>query len=272
MSFVSRCSLHHLMPKTSSVSYHRAMATASALFTKRPSMRMMQGGLPQTMREVSPKKLAFISCSRRNVFTSDIPAPLPLVCSLAPDFTAKTVFPGDSVESLTLSSFRSKKYVCLFFWPMDFTFVCPSEILAFQHALEEFEKRNVQVLGVSTDSIHTHLAWRRTPLSQGGIGAVDFPMISDHTKSISMAYRILHNDAIALRGLFLIDKEGIIRHSLVNDLPLGRSVQETLRLVDALQHTEKYGEVCPANWQKGEKAMEATLKSVSSYLGMKEGA
>jgi peroxiredoxin (alkyl hydroperoxide reductase subunit C) len=188
-----------------------------------------------------------------------------LVTKEAPDFTAQAVMPDNSFAELTLSSYRGK-YVVLFFYPLDFTFVCPSEIIAFDKAVEKFEAKNTQVIGVSVDSHFTHLAWKNTAPDQGGIGQVKYPLVADLSKQISKEYGVLFGDEVALRGLFLIDKEGIIRHGLVNDLPLGRNVDEALRLVDALQFTEEHGEVCPANWREGEDAMKPTADGVAEYL------
>jgi peroxiredoxin (alkyl hydroperoxide reductase subunit C) len=188
-----------------------------------------------------------------------------LVTQNAPDFTAKAVMPNNAIEDFTLSSLKGK-YVILFFYPLDFTFVCPSEIIAFDKKLEEFKKRNTEVVGVSIDSEYSHYAWKETPRNKGGIGNVQFPLIADLTKSISRDYGILLNDSVALRGLFLIDKEGIVRHCVINDLPLGRNVDEAIRMLDALQFTEQYGEVCPANWKQGEEAMKPTAEGVADYL------
>jgi peroxiredoxin (alkyl hydroperoxide reductase subunit C) len=188
-----------------------------------------------------------------------------LVTKEAPDFTAQAVMPDNSFAELTLSSYRGK-YVVLFFYPLDFTFVCPSEIIAFDKAVEKFEAKNTQVIGVSVDSHFTHLAWKNTSPDQGGIGQVKYPLVADLSKQISKEYGVLFGDEVALRGLFLIDKEGVIRHGLVNDLPLGRNVDEALRLVDALQFTEEHGEVCPANWREGEDAMKPTAEGVAEYL------
>ena len=188
-----------------------------------------------------------------------------LVTKEAPDFTAQAVLENDAIEELSLSSYRGK-YVVLFFYPLDFTFVCPSEILAFNREVEEFRKRNAELIGVSVDSQYTHFAWRNTAVENGGIGSIHFPLVADLDKSISDAYGVLLPDGISLRGVFLIDKEGIVRHQLVNDLPLGRSVEEVIRLLDALQFTEKYGEVCPANWKPGEEAMKPTAEGVAEYL------
>jgi peroxiredoxin (alkyl hydroperoxide reductase subunit C) len=188
-----------------------------------------------------------------------------LVTKEAPDFTAQAVLPDNSFAELTLSSYRGK-YVVLFFYPLDFTFVCPSEIIAFDKAVEKFEQKNTQVIGVSVDSHFTHLAWKNTPRDQGGIGQVRYPLVADLSKKISKDYGVLTGEEVALRGLFLIDKDGVVRHALVNDLPLGRSVDEALRLVDALQFTEEHGEVCPANWREGEDAMKPTADGVAAYL------
>lgn len=188
-----------------------------------------------------------------------------LVTKEAPDFTAQAVMPDNSFAELSLSSYRGK-YVVLFFYPLDFTFVCPSEIIAFDKAVEKFEAKNTQVIGVSVDSHFTHLAWKNTEPGQGGIGQVKYPLVSDLSKKISRDYGVLFGEEVALRGLFLIDKEGIIRHGLVNDLPLGRNVDEALRMVDALQFTEEHGEVCPANWREGEDAMKPSAEGVAEYL------
>ena len=188
-----------------------------------------------------------------------------LVTKQAPDFTAQAVLPDNSFADLTLSSYRGK-YVVLFFYPLDFTFVCPSEIIAFDKAVEQFEAKNAQVLGVSVDSHFTHLAWKNTPPDQGGIGQVKYPLVADLSKKIAKKYGVLFGKEVALRGLFLIDTEGVVRHALVNDLPLGRSVDEALRILDALQFHEEHGEVCPANWRQGEEAMKPTAEGVAKYL------
>jgi peroxiredoxin (alkyl hydroperoxide reductase subunit C) len=193
-----------------------------------------------------------------------------LVTKEAPDFTAKAVMPDNSFADLKLSSYRGK-YVVLFFYPLDFTFVCPSEIIAFDKELAKFAAKNAAVIGVSVDSHFTHLAWKNTPRDQGGIGQVQYPLVADLSKSISGQYGVLFGGEVALRGLFLIDKEGIVRHSLVNDLPLGRSVDEALRVLDALQYTEKHGEVCPANWREGEEAMKPSAEGVATYLAKHAG-
>jgi peroxiredoxin (alkyl hydroperoxide reductase subunit C) len=189
-----------------------------------------------------------------------------LVTQQAPDFTAQAVTPSNGFEELTLSSFRGK-YVVLFFYPLDFTFVCPSEIVAFDSKLEEFTKRGCEVISVSVDSQFTHLAWKSTPRTEGGLGQVRFPMVADLDKSIARSYGVLlESPGVALRGLFLIDKDGVVRHEVINDLPLGRNVDEALRVLDALQFTEEHGEVCPANWRPGEDAMQPTAEGVASYL------
>ncbi|MCK4839172.1 MAG: peroxiredoxin [Desulfobulbaceae bacterium] len=188
-----------------------------------------------------------------------------LVTKKAPEFTAQAVMPNNAIEELSLASYKGK-YVLMFFYPLDFTFVCPSEILAFNRALGEFKKRDCEILGVSVDSQFSHYAWKETPVQKGGIGNIQFPLIADLDKSISEAYDVLLPDGISLRGLFLIDKEGVVRHQLVNDLPLGRNVDEAIRILDALQFTEKYGEVCPANWKPGEEAMKPTAAGVAEYL------
>ena len=192
--------------------------------------------------------------------------PFPLVSTEAPEFTATAVMPDNSFKNdFKLSDLRGK-YVMMFFYPLDFTFVCPSEIIAFDKKLEEFKSRNVEVVGVSTDSHFSHWAWKNTEVNNGGIGNVQFPLVADFTKVISQDYGLLLEGGMALRGLFLIDKEGIIRHAVVNDLSLGRSVDEAIRMLDALQFTEEHGEVCPANWREGEDAMKPTAEGVAAYL------
>ena len=188
-----------------------------------------------------------------------------LVTKQAPAFEAEAVMPNNNIETVSLSSYRGK-YVVVFFYPLDFTFVCPSEILAFNRQVEDFKAKDCELLGISVDSVWTHLAWKNTPVDQGGIGAVQFPLISDLSKSISTDYGVLLEDGVALRGLFLVDKEGVVRHQLVNDLPLGRNVDEALRVIDALQFHETHGEVCPANWRPGDDAMKPTPEGVADYL------
>lgn len=189
-----------------------------------------------------------------------------LVTQQAPDFTADAVMPDNSFGQITLSSLRGK-YVLLFFYPLDFTFVCPSEIIAFNRKLDEFKKKNCEVIGVSVDSKFTHFAWKGTPVENGGIGNIQYPLVSDLNKNIARSYGILFNDAVALRGLFLVDTKGVIRHAVINDLPLGRSVDEALRMLDALQFVETHGDqVCPANWREGDDAMKPTADGVAEYL------
>ena len=204
-----------------------------------------------------------------------------LVGKKAPSFKANAVVNGnDIVKDFSLDQFLEKKYVLFFFYPLDFTFVCPTEILAFQEKLAEFEKRNVAVVGCSVDSEFSHWAWLNTEKKNGGIKGVKFPLVSDLTKTIAENYGVLAGEyevneegessfvgePVAYRGLFLIDKKGVVRHQLVNDLPLGRNVDEAIRMVDALAHFEEYGEVCPANWKEGEEAMKASAEGVASYL------
>lgn len=190
-----------------------------------------------------------------------------LVGKKAPEFTAAAVMADGSInESFSLADYKGK-YVVLFFYPLDFTFVCPSELIAFDHRIAEFEKRGVQVIGCSIDSQFTHLAWRNTPVNDGGIGEVKYPLVADVKHSICQDYDVEFADAgVAFRGSFLIDKDGVVRHQVVNDLPLGRNVDEMLRMVDALQFTEEHGEVCPAGWKDGDKGMVPTGEGVASYL------
>ena len=188
-----------------------------------------------------------------------------LVTEQAPDFTANAVMPDNSFGQITLSSFKGK-YVVLFFYPLDFTFVCPSEILAFNKKLDAFKSKNCEVIGVSVDSRFTHLAWKNTKVEDGGIGNIQYPLVEDLNKEIAKSYGILFGGSVALRGLFLIDPTGKVRHCVINDLPLGRSVDEALRMVDAVQFSDTHGEVCPANWKEGEEAMKPTAEGVASYL------
>jgi len=189
-----------------------------------------------------------------------------LVTKKAPDFTATAVMPNNSFkEDFKLSDYEGK-YVVLFFYPLDFTFVCPSEIIAFDKKIKAFKQRDAEVIGVSVDSHFTHLAWKNTEVNKGGIGDVQFPLVSDLSKKISEEYGVLFDESIALRGLFLIDKDGIVRHCVINDLPLGRNIDEALRMVDALQFFEKNGEVCPANWKDGEEGMTPSAAGVAEYL------
>jgi peroxiredoxin (alkyl hydroperoxide reductase subunit C) len=189
-----------------------------------------------------------------------------LVAKQAPDFTAPAVLPdGTITESFKLSALRGK-YVVLFFWPLDFTFVCPSEIIAHDHRLQQFKDLGVEVVGVSIDSQFTHHAWRNTPVDQGGIGPVQFPIVADIKHEITQAYGVEHPAGVALRASFLIDRNGIVQHQVVNNLPLGRDVDEMLRVVEALQFTEEHGEVCPAGWRKGKSGMKANPAGVAEYL------
>ena len=191
-----------------------------------------------------------------------------LVGKKAPEFVANAVVNGEIQNEFSLEQYLGKKYVLLFFYPKDFTFVCPTELIGFQNALGEFEKRNTAVVGCSTDSEFCHWAWANTPKEQGGIQGVTYPLVADINKSVAASYDVLAEDGdrVAYRGLFLIDKEGIIRHMLVNDMPLGRSIDEAIRIVDALQHFEQFGEVCPMGWHKGAEAMKPSHEGVADYL------
>jgi len=184
----------------------------------------------------------------------------------APQFVAKAAQKDQILENFSLNDFLGK-YVVFFFYPLDFTFVCPTELHAFEEKLGEFEKRNAQVVGCSVDSWFSHLAWLETPKAKGGIEGVTYPIVSDLTKEISKEFDVLKEDeGIAYRGLFLIDKQGIVRHMIVNDLPLGRSIDEAIRMLDALQFFEANGEVCPANWSQGEKSMAPTQDGLQQYF------
>ena len=185
------------------------------------------------------------------------------VSSPAPDFTADAYVNGE-FKQITLSQFKGKKVV-LFFYPLDFTFVCPTEILAFVDSMDEFKKRNTEVIGVSVDSKFTHMAWANTPREDGGIKGVNYPLVSDLNKQIARDYGVLLEESVALRGLFLINKDGILKHSTINHLDLGRSIDEVLRLLDAVDYTEQHGEVCPANWKKGAQAMKPTAEGLKEY-------
>lgn len=196
-----------------------------------------------------------------------------LVGKTAPDFTAPAVMGDNSFnENFRLSEFARGKYAVLFFWPLDFTFVCPSEIIAFDHRWDEFQKRNCEVIGVSVDSHFTHLAWKNTPVDKGGVGKLRFPMVADLTQSIARDYDVLTTGGVALRGTFLIDRDMVVRHQVINDLPLGRNIDEAIRMVDALQFTEEHGEVCPAGWQQGKPGMKANPEGVADYLSQHAGA
>jgi peroxiredoxin (alkyl hydroperoxide reductase subunit C) len=190
-----------------------------------------------------------------------------LVGKQAPDFTAPAVLGnGEIVDSFTLSEAAKGKKAVVFFYPLDFTFVCPSELLAFDHRIEEFKKRNVEVIGVSIDSHFSHNAWRNTAVNDGGIGAVNYTLVADMTHSICQSYDVESEGGVAFRGSFLIDEDGLVRHQVVNDLPLGRNVDEMLRMVDALAFHQENGEVCPAGWNEGDKGMVASPEGVASYL------
>ncbi|MDP7008924.1 MAG: peroxiredoxin [Phycisphaerales bacterium] len=188
-----------------------------------------------------------------------------LVNQEAPLFSAQAVMPNGAIQELSLDQFRGQ-YVVLFFWPLDFTFVCPTEIIAHEKRVDEFKDRNVQLIGCSIDSQFTHAAWRNTSFENGGIGEVRFPMVADVKHQIATDYGILHDAGVALRASFLIDKNGIVQHQVVNNLPLGRNVDEMLRMVDALQFTEEHGEVCPAGWNKGDDGMKPNADGVADYL------
>jgi peroxiredoxin (alkyl hydroperoxide reductase subunit C) len=188
-----------------------------------------------------------------------------LVTKPAPDFKAQAVMPNGLFNEITLADYKGK-YVMLFFYPLDFTFVCPTEIIAFSDAVDQFAERGVQLLSCSIDSHFTHLAWRNVPRDKGGLGDIQYPMLADLDKTIAQDYGVLLEGGIALRGLFLIDKEGVVRHQVVNDLPLGRSVDEALRMVDALQFFEKNGEVCPANWKQGDLTIKPDPSGSQEYF------
>jgi len=190
-----------------------------------------------------------------------------LVGKPAPDFTAPAVLDDNTmVENFNFAEYIKGKEAVLFFYPLDFTFVCPSEIIAFDKRLSDFKARGVELISVSVDSHFTHLAWKNMPVNSGGIGQVGFTMVADIKHEITQSYGVEHADGVAFRASFLIDKSGVVRHQVVNDLPLGRNVDEMLRMVDALQFTEEHGEVCPAGWQKGQVAMRPTAEGVAEYL------
>lgn len=190
-----------------------------------------------------------------------------LVCKHAVDFNAKAILSdGTTSENFNLKEHLQGKYAVIFFYPLDFTFVCPTEIIAFDNRIEQFTELNTEVIGISVDSHFSHNAWRNTPRDKGGIGAVKFPLVSDISKSISKDYGVLLDESIALRGTFVIDRDFIVRHQTVNDLPLGRSVDETIRIVKELQYTEKHGEVCPAGWNEGKEGMKPDAEGVANYL------
>ncbi len=190
-----------------------------------------------------------------------------LVGKMAPDFTAAAVMSNNEInDNFNLHNHIKGKIGLLFFYPLDFTFVCPSEIISFANHLKDFKERGAEVIAVSVDSKYTHLAWKNTEVKKGGIGEIQFPLVSDLTKSIARDYDVLFDEAVALRGTFLIDQQGIVRHQLINDLPLGRNVEEAIRMIDALKFFQENGEVCPAGWSKGKKGMKPNAKGVAEYL------
>ncbi len=195
-----------------------------------------------------------------------------LVTKKAPDFTAAAVLAdGQIVEDFNLMNNLGEKGAVLFFYPLDFTFVCPSEIIAFSHRAKEFRERGINIIGVSVDSQFSHFAWRETPVAEGGIGRVDMPLVADLSKQIARDYDVLLDEAVALRGSFLIDADGTVRHAVINDLPLGRNIDEMIRMVDTMLFTNEHGEVCPAGWQKGDEGMKADTEGVAEYLAKHEG-
>ena len=195
-----------------------------------------------------------------------------LVTKKAPDFTATAVLAdGQIVEDFNLYENIGEKGAVLFFWPLDFTFVCPSEIIAFSKRVDDFAERGIQVIGCSIDSQFSHFAWRETPVEAGGIGRVKFPMVADLNKQIAKDFDVLLNESVALRGSFLIDADGTVRHAVINDLPLGRNIDEMIRMVDTMLFTNEHGEVCPAGWAKGDEGMKASTEGVAEYLGKHEG-
>ena len=190
-----------------------------------------------------------------------------IVTNKAVDFTATAVLGNNEIaEDFNLYKNIGEKGAVVFFYPKDFTFVCPSEIIAFDHRYQDFKSKGIEVIGVSCDSEFTHLAWKNTPVNAGGIGKVQFPLVSDITKDIARSFDVLFGNAVALRGSFLLDKDGTVRHAVINDLPLGRNIDEMLRMVDTMLFTNEYGEVCPAGWHKGDAGMKADPKGVAEYL------
>jgi len=189
-----------------------------------------------------------------------------LVTKKAPDFTATAVLGNNEMSNFNLYENLGEKGTVLFFYPLDFTFVCPTEILAFDHRLEEFKKRGVNVIGVSVDSQFSHFAWKTTPVEKGGIGNIQYPLVADLNKSIAKDYDVLIDAGLALRASFLLDKDGTVRHAVINDTALGRNIDEMLRMVDAMQYANQYGEVCPAGWDKSKPAIKATMDGVADYL------
>ena len=254
----------------------REMKSTETVQNGKPSKKRM-GIAPQVFGEAVKQVVArekrnidefqgnFKSILKRLSFRKDHePVMRVLIGRKAPNFKATAVF-GDEFREVELSQYEGK-HVVLFFYPLDFTFVCPTELHAFQECYEKFQKRGVELLACSVDSQFSHLAWLKTPREKGGVEGIQYGLISDLGGRIASQYGILSDDGVAYRGLFLIDQKGIVRHQVVNDLPIGRSVEEALRTVDALQHTEKNGEVCPANWKKGQRAIETTPESVANYL------
>ncbi len=190
-----------------------------------------------------------------------------IVTKKAPDFTAPAVLEnGEIIEKFNLYENIGEKGAVLFFYPLDFTFVCPSELIAFDHRIDEFKKRGINVIGCSVDSQYSHFAWRETPIEKGGIGRVRYPLVADITKQIARDYDVLVDNAVALRGSFLIDKDGTVRHAVINDLALGRNIDEMIRMVDAMIFTNEHGEVCPANWKEGDEGMKPDTQGVAKYL------
>ena len=190
-----------------------------------------------------------------------------LVTKKAPDFTAPAVLGNNTIDNnFNLYKNMGKNGTVVFFYPKDFTFVCPSEIIAFDKRFKDFQERGINVIGVSCDNEFCHFAWKNTPINQGGIGNVQFPLVADLTKEIARGFDVLYSEAVALRGSFLLDKDGTVRHAVINDLPLGRNIDEMIRMVDTMLFTNEHGEVCPAGWHKGDKGMKADPKGVADYL------
>lgn len=190
-----------------------------------------------------------------------------LVTKKAPDFTAPAVLGNNTIDgNFNLYKNMGKNGTVVFFYPKDFTFVCPSEIIAFDKRFKDFQERGINVIGISGDNEFCHFAWKNTPVNQGGIGNVQFPLVADLTKEISRSFDVLFDEAVALRGSFLLDKDGTVRHAVINDLPLGRNIDEMIRMVDTMLFTNEHGEVCPAGWHKGEKGMKANPEGVADYL------
>ncbi|OIT20635.1 PREDICTED: 2-Cys peroxiredoxin BAS1, chloroplastic [Nicotiana attenuata] len=254
-------------PKAASISpkssYNSPISQCLSLPSSFNGLRNCKPFVSRVPRSLSSR----VAQSQRRRFTVRASSELPLVGNQAPDFEAEAVFDQEFIK-VKLSEYIGKKYVILFFYPLDFTFVCPTEITAFSDRYEEFEKLNTEILGVSVDSVFSHLAWVQTERKSGGLGDLNYPLISDVTKSISKSYNVLIPDqGIALRGLFIIDKEGVIQHSTINNLGIGRSVDETLRTLQALQYVQDNpDEVCPAGWKPGEKSMKPDPKGSKEYF------